>query len=178
MDSRRDALKIIGAIGTTCAFPFAADELYGQSAAASGAARFFTSDEMATLGVLADLIIPPTDTPGGSGAGVPRYIDMVVSGNAGHQTLFRQGLEWLDGAGAAPGKARFRDLDEAAQVALLTPLCEAADAGQLDHPGARFFAALKNMTADGYYTSRIGLVEELGYQGNRALGSFPSCHEH
>src|SRR5205085_10719405 len=38
-----------------------------------------------------------------------------------------------------------------------------------------FFRLLKNLTADGYYTSRIGLVDELGYTGNTALGQFPSC---
>ena len=39
----------------------------------------------------------------------------------------------------------------------------------------RFFRLIKNLTADGYYTSRIGLVEELGYAGNTALGRFPAC---
>ena len=32
-----------------------------------------------------------------------------------------------------------------------------------------------NPTADGYYTSRAGLLEELGYTGNTALASFPAC---
>ena len=39
----------------------------------------------------------------------------------------------------------------------------------------RLFRLIKNLTADGYYTSRVGLVEELGYTGNTALASFPSC---
>ncbi len=30
MTNRREALKIIGAVGATCVFPFAANELYGQ----------------------------------------------------------------------------------------------------------------------------------------------------
>ena len=38
-----------------------------------------------------------------------------------------------------------------------------------------FFRLLKNLTADGYYTSRVGLVDELGYKGNTALPQFPSC---
>jgi hypothetical protein len=38
---------------------------------------------------------------------------------------------------------------------------------------AQFFRALKNLTADGYYTSRPGLVQELGYNGNAYLASFP-----
>ena len=39
----------------------------------------------------------------------------------------------------------------------------------------RFFRLVKNLTADGYYTSRAGLLDELGYSGNRALAQFPSC---
>ena len=39
----------------------------------------------------------------------------------------------------------------------------------------RFFRLMKNLTADGYYTSRIGLLDELGYTGNTALLEFPSC---
>jgi hypothetical protein len=39
----------------------------------------------------------------------------------------------------------------------------------------RFFGLLKNLTADGYYTSRVGLLDELGYKGNTALARFPSC---
>ena len=39
----------------------------------------------------------------------------------------------------------------------------------------RLFRLIKSLTADGYYTSRIGLVDELGYTGNTALASFPSC---
>jgi len=38
---------------------------------------------------------------------------------------------------------------------------------------------MKNLTADGYYTSYAGLVQELGYQGNQALSRFEGCvHEH
>ena len=40
---------------------------------------------------------------------------------------------------------------------------------------ARFFRLLKNLTADGYYTSRVGLLDELGYGGNTAMLTFPSC---
>jgi hypothetical protein len=39
----------------------------------------------------------------------------------------------------------------------------------------RFFRLMKNLAADGYYTSRIGLIDELRYRGNTYLGTFPSC---
>jgi hypothetical protein len=39
----------------------------------------------------------------------------------------------------------------------------------------RLFRLIKNLTADGYYTSRVGLLQELGYTGNTALARLPSC---
>jgi hypothetical protein len=39
----------------------------------------------------------------------------------------------------------------------------------------RLFRLIKNLTADGYYTSRVGLLQELGYTGNTALARFPTC---
>ena len=182
MESRRDTLKIIGAIGTTCAFPFAANNLYGQHQHGTQALaqpprgpyipKFFTATEYETLSRLADLIIPPTDTPGAVAAGVPEYIDYVVHTNPEHQPHMREGLIWLDQQ--SPGK-RFIELPEQQQIDLLAPLSAAADREDLNPPGASFFRMLKSLTADGYYTSQIGLVQELGYKGNTALPSFPGC---
>jgi gluconate 2-dehydrogenase gamma chain len=180
---RREALKIIGAIGATCAFPFSADELYAQHqhpagtvqqiqpAAAPYQPKFFSESEYKLVARMADLIIPPTDTPGAAAAGVPEYIDRVVSANPEQQKRFREGLEWL---GKAAGGS-FLELGGPRQIELLTPLCEAADAGAAKHAGARFFLSMKNLTADGYYTSREGLVRELGYNGNTVLPEFPEC---
>ena len=181
METRRDTLKIIGAIGSTCAFPFAANDLYGQHQHAAHAqtpprgpytAKFFTAREYETVSRIADLIIPPTDTPGAAGAGAPEYIDYVVHNNPSHQPAMREGLAYLD---RQSGPKRFVELTEEQQIGLLTPLSEAADRADFEVPGARFFHMVKSMTADGYYTSQVGLVRELGYKGNTALASFPGC---
>lgn len=171
MPDRRETLKIIGAIGTTCAFPFASDELYGQhvhpaagAQSGYGPPKFFTHDEFAMVSRIADLIIPKTGTPGAVEAGVPEYIDYVVNSNEEWRGLFRTGLQSLGGQG-------FMGMNERAQTAVLARF--------IDQPGdelpARFFRAIKSMTADGYYTSRIGLVDELGYVGNTVRESYPSC---
>lgn len=226
--SRREALKILGAIGATCAFPFPADELYGQHVHVEGTkpvARrtgvytptFFGAVEYQLISRLADLIIPATDTPGALGAGVPEYVDRVVSLNPEHQGLTRAGLEWIDDRSRELFAGRFLDVSEAQQIQLLQPLSDEADRQQratllaryrgggaggtfyaprtekteteqrpnavvappdslssADVPVA-FFRLIKNLTADGYYTSRVGLVDELGYSGNTALPAFPSC---
>jgi glucoside 3-dehydrogenase (cytochrome c) hitch-hiker subunit len=183
--NRRESLKIIGAVGATCAYPFSADSLYGQHThPAPGAVQIapagpyksqnFSEPEFAVTARVADLIIPPTDTPGAVAAGVPRYIDEVVTANPGHKARFRAGLKWLEAAAGKSGK-KFLELDEAQQIAILKPLSAAADAGRMQSDGERFFGLIKSMTADGYYTSRIGLVDELGYKGNTVLAAFPEC---
>ena len=228
-ETRREALKILGAIGATCAFPFPADELYGQHVpvkdAKPSASRtegyqpvFFGAAEYALVSRVADLIIPATDTPGAIGAGVPEYVDRVVSLNPEHQGLMRAGLEWLDDRSRELFAGPFLRAGEAQQIQILQPLSDEADrqqrarltaryrlggeggtyyvprtdateAGQRPDPAiapaepplspaevpVRFFRLLKNLTADGYYTSRAGLLEELGYKGNTALAAYPAC---
>jgi len=177
-NSRRDGLKIIGAVGATCAFPFSADTLYGQhqhpgpgpvqiAPAGPYKSKNFAEPEFALISRVADLIVPPTDTPGAIAAGVPRYIDEVVTANPGHKARFRKGLAKLESAAKAKFGQKFLDLDEKQQIAILTPLSEAADP---------FFVLIKSMTADGYYTSHAGLVQELGYKGNTVLSGFPECN--
>lgn len=203
-EDRREALKIIGAIGSTCAFPFSADELHAQHAHDAGLApaqlpskpRFFSPAELETVTRLADLIIPATDTPGAVAAGVPAYIDLVVSNNQQEQKIFRAGLAWLDlQAKRGHSKDRFVQMSEEEQVAMLEPLCEAADrAPRFSGPrtgglpprpdwtarlGARFFRSMKSLTADGFFTSKQGLAETLHYTGNTVRAEFPECiHEH
>jgi gluconate 2-dehydrogenase gamma chain len=219
---------MLGTIGLTCAFPFEGDELYGQHMAATMAQApatgpyvpaFFTPAEYATLSRLADVIIPATTTPGAVGAGVPEYIDRVVSLNAEHQPLVRAGLAWLEQQARTRFSKPFLTLDEPEHIAILQPLSDAIDRQYREaqrrrfrtEPGGasvyyaavtdrtsptpsavptrpalpaaaddpelpvRLFRLMKNLTADGYYTSRIGLLQELGYAGNTALARFPSC---
>jgi hypothetical protein len=223
-ETRRHALKILGTVTATCAFPFASDELYGQhvvvehiQAAVGGGPykpTFFTASEYALLSRLTDVLIPETETPGAAAAGVPEYIDRVVSLNEGHQPLARAGLAWL----AAQAQRRFSReyvaLDDSQHAELLQPLSDAVDqeireqqaaryrtlpggrvyyfavtdAAQPARPAVaisndpsdarmpiRFFRLIKNLTADGYYTSRVGLLGELGYIGNTYRQSFPQC---
>ncbi len=186
---RRGLLKILGAIGATCAYPSPGDELYGQTAehqhtvaAAAGPAssvpRYLGERDFRTISRIADLIIPRTSTPGAVEAGVPEYIDRVIGSNGEHQSLVADGLRWLDAQ--LDGQAgTFLELSEARQLAILEPLCRAADEKKLVARNVKFFALIKNLTTDGYFTSRVGLIEELGYRGNSALPAFPECtHEH
>lgn len=185
---RRGALKILGAIGASCACPTPGNDLFGrtademlhpQSPGVPTAASFFTVPDLETISRVADLIIPPTDTPGAVSAGVPKYIDMIVSRNASQQALMVDGLRWLDLESKQLANCRFVELSEYQQLSLLQPLCEAADAGKLAGRLTQFFALTKSLTADGYYTSNVGLMTDLSYKGNSMMASYPECtHEH
>jgi gluconate 2-dehydrogenase gamma chain len=185
---RRSLLKIIGAIGVTCAYPFAGDELFGQTLApdehapapAHAGRRFFNDHDFQTISRISELIIPESDTPGAIGAGIPEYIDIVIARDTDQQLLAADGLRWLDSeADRLAANTKFLNLREEQQLSILEPLCEAADANGSIARNVQFFALIKRLTADGYYTSKIGLIDELGYKGNTARGSFPDCiHEH
>jgi gluconate 2-dehydrogenase gamma chain len=41
-------------------------------------------------------------------------------------------------------------------------------------PGVEFFSTLRKFTADGFFTSEIG-IKYLGYVGNTYLTEFPGC---
>ena len=169
-DKRRETIKIIGTIGLQCAFPFAGDELYGQHqhpapsrSADPGPPKFFDPNQFQILSRVSELIIP-----GAIKAQVPNYIDLVVRNNEMHKKTYTDGLAWL-------AAKKFLGLSEAQQLLLLEPLCAQVDRGETGPIEQKFFRAAKNMTADGYYTSRPGLVEDLGYLGNQVLAEFPEC---
>ncbi|HEY3741109.1 MAG TPA: gluconate 2-dehydrogenase subunit 3 family protein [Bryobacteraceae bacterium] len=170
-EERRRALKMMGAISVTCMFPYEADELYGQHVHEEGKpaplppVRVFHPAEFALISRVSDLIIPATDTPGALGAGVPFYIDSVCAASEPLLLVMRRGLEWLAGTG-------FPKMDEAGQIRVLTELSAGAETGG-DREPERFWRAIKSMTTDGYYTSKIGLRDELGYKGNTVLDRFP-----
>ena len=170
---RRDALKIIGAIGATCLFPFQADELYGQHEHLEGKAavytrKFFSQEEFQMLAALVDEIIPATDTPSASQADVPAYIDYVATKNAALANVCRGGLSML-------AKKKFGRMNSTAKTKFLTKLCNSAEVAKKKGDDQKFWIAIKSLTADGYYTSKAGIREELGYKGNSVLESFPNC---
>jgi len=185
---RRSLLKIIGSIGATCAYPFSSDDLYGQTAEqAAGPHRhsapetsqqpqFFPANDFAIISRVVDLIIPPTETPGALAAGVPAFIDHVVARNTDHQLVVADGLRWLDSESARLAGKAFLALSEPQQLSILEPLCAAYDTDPENRArNVQFFGLLKNLTADGYYTSRIGLIDELKYPANTMLSQFPEC---
>jgi len=125
---------------------------------------------------LTELIIPETTTPGAKAALVNRFVDRVLANAPGtERDEFLKGLTWLDGR----CRARFaRDVAEAPSAdltTLLTPLSQEGTHPAEDAAGVAFFHALKSMTINGYYTTEIGLRQELGEDGRMVLPAFEGC---
>ena len=140
---------------------------------------FFDAHQNATVEALTDLIIPATDTPGAKAALVNRYIDLLLNEeDPDRQKNFYQGLAWLDARCVSAHGAPFRELAAEQQTALLEQLADPNNSKPEDKPGVRFFEEIKGLTIFGYYTSRIGMEQELKYGGDDFHSEFPGACTH
>ncbi|MFN4808993.1 MAG: gluconate 2-dehydrogenase subunit 3 family protein [Bacteroidota bacterium] len=131
------------------------------------AETFFNKHEMSTIAVLADIIIPKDEVSGSAtDAKVPDFIEFIVKDMPQHQTPMRGGLRWLDlHAYKKKGKA-FVDLDDASRIEIVDEIADPQKAAPEVAQGVAFFNLMRNLTATGFYTSKIG-VEDIGYKGNQ-----------
>jgi hypothetical protein len=160
---------------------FAREQAHTRGAHAAVAAqdwtpRVLTAWQNEAVVVLTELIIPETDTPGAKTASVNRFVDQVLreAPPEGRDAFF-QGLSWMD----ARSKVMFgRDLlsaSPAEQAALLARVSDDANQDAADRLGREFFQALKSMTISGYYSTEIGLQQELGDDGQLFHLEFGGC---
>jgi gluconate 2-dehydrogenase gamma chain len=131
------------------------------------AGKFFNDHEMATIAILADIIIP-RDAVSGSAtdAKVPEFIEYIVKEKTEHQTPMRGGLRWMDMYCLKNYEKTFRDSDDKQKIALVDQIAYPKKAKPEMRQGAAFFSLMRNLTASGFYTSEIG-VKDVGYMGNR-----------
>jgi glucoside 3-dehydrogenase (cytochrome c) hitch-hiker subunit len=140
---------------------------------------FFDEHQNATVEALSELIIPSTDTPGAKAALVNRFIDLLLNDqDAEKQKKFYEGLAWLDARAIRAHKKTFVSLTPAEQTALLEPLADPGNSRAEDKTGVEFFQEMKDLTIFGYYTSRIGLDQELEYGGDDYHTEFPGACTH
>lgn len=130
--------------------------------------KFFTADEMATVTLLADIIIPKDDVSGSaSEAGVPDFIEFIVKDMPGHQVPMRGGLRWLDMQCLKKYGHSFTGCTHEQQIEMVDLIAypKKAEKDKTLAPGVAFFSLMRDLTASGFYTSKIG-VADLGYKGN------------
>jgi hypothetical protein len=139
--------------------------------------KYFSASQYAALLVLCDTIIPKDEKSGGAlEAGAPEFIDLLTSENPEYQLKLGGGLFWLDGFCTDRYSKIFLDCapEQKKEVLGLIAFRKNAKQDPSLSQGVAFFAFLRNLTCDGYYTSKIGIAD-LGYIGNTALREFPGC---
>ncbi|HFA49814.1 MAG TPA: gluconate 2-dehydrogenase subunit 3 family protein [Bacteroidetes bacterium] len=133
------------------------------------AETFFDEHEMATIAILADIIIPADETSGSAtDAGVPAFIEFIVKDMEGHQTPMRGGLRWLDVQCMKRFEKPFKDCSPAQRIEMVEDIAYPSpeDIKPGMEPGVAFFNRIRNLTATGFFTSEMG-VKDLGYIGNQ-----------
>jgi gluconate 2-dehydrogenase gamma chain len=187
---RRAALKVIAVgLGTAGTVPILETSVAGQhrhpdmqvgqpgvaSSATSEGGRFFNREEMETIATISDLIIPTDDhSPGARAAGVSEFIDLMVSESSNEiRALWRDGLVAVGRLSEKQSAKPFNQASQEQQVALLKAISR--NERRPNTIEERFFVAIKSMTVDGYYTSPVGLHQDLRYKGNAYLKDFVGC---
>ena len=131
--------------------------------------KFFTDHEMATITILADIIIPKDEKSGSaSDAKVPEFIEFIVKDMPGHQTPMRGGLRWLDMQCLKRYNNGFKDCDEKQRMEIVDEIAWPEKAKPGMQAGVAFFNLVRNLTATGFYTSEIG-IKDIGYIGNKPV---------
>jgi hypothetical protein len=133
-----------------------------------GMDKFFTDHEMATIAILADIIIPADDVSGSAtDAKVPEFIEFIVKDMPNHQVPMKGGLRWLDLQSFKRFEKSFKDCSTEQQLQLVDEIAYPKKAKPAMSQGVQFFSLMRNLTATGFYTSQIG-VKDIGYAGNIA----------
>ena len=129
--------------------------------------KFFTEHEMATITILADMIIPKDEKSGSaSDAKVPDFIEFIVKDMPDNQVPMRGGLRWLDMQCLHRYENPFKDCNTKQQVEMVDEIAYPAKAKPGMQQGVAFFNRMRSLTASGFYTTKIG-IDDLGYVGNR-----------
>jgi hypothetical protein len=136
-----------------------------------------TDHQNATVGVLAELIIPETDTPGAAAARVNRFVDVMLAEwfDEDERDAFLGGLVTLDARCVSTFGTPFLGLDAEQQTVIVGALdAELAALRQAQLPTEQhFFQRMKWLTLYGYYTSEVGATQEL--QQVIAPGRYEPC---
>jgi len=200
--SRRNALKYLGILTASAAgqeflatwlprsayadertslvvMPGMQDQKTDTTASSSYVPQFFKPEEFRTVEILTEMMIPTDDTPGAKEAQVANYIDFVVFSAAEFKPSLQRkwltGLELLDRESRVQFAKPFREGSESDRTKLLTLISAPERDPKQHHDGFDFFVVVKEMTVEGFYTSKVGLIDVLDFQGMNYMSDFLGC---
>ena len=181
--SRRELLQ--AGVGATIAAPLAGALVTGATAAVAPAAvaattapLFFTAAELGVLDELTEMILPADDHSGGArAAGVAEYLDRTLAEKdpaigdyAAERLRFKQGLLRVDQLAFEMHGGAFMEASPEQRLAVLERIARNEDDPKA--PEELFFGELKAATTRAYYSSRVGMIDEMEYKGNRVISEF------
>jgi hypothetical protein len=151
----------------------AAETSVTSAAGASAFSTFFTRAEFALVEELSEMIVPADEhSPGAKAAKVATYIDgrLAEASDAANRTTWREGLALVDQRSRDTSGKSFLESSPAERLSLLTQIAQNEQKPQ--KPEEHFFVELKSRVIRAYYTSEIGIKQELEYKGNTYLAEF------
>jgi hypothetical protein len=154
-------------------FRIAAGAIGAAPLAAQPAPRFFTPTEFRMVDELSEIIIPADDhSPGARAAQVAAYIDQMLADSFDDKPKqdFREGLQLVDKLCHEMHRVSFLDASPEQRVAVVARM--ARNEKNPKKPEEHFFALIKGITANAYYSSKIGIHQEIEYKGNTMLTEF------
>lgn len=185
--NRRTMLRLLASAPAAAGFAWTdaeAQEAHTHAQAAQATARqsgapfkpkFFTAHEWATVRMLVDLIIPRDERSGSATeAGVPEFMDFMMTDQPARQTAMRGGLAWLDRECVSRYDKMFVTCTAAERTKVLDDIAWPQKAPKEMSHGVAFFNSFRDLTASGFWTSKMGITD-LAYKGNVFVPEWKGC---
>lgn len=134
-----------------------------------------SENELEIVGLVADVILPRTQTPSATDVAVPQFIDLLATEWMDDEELsdLRAGLAELDDAAGQRFGRTFTACDGIQQSALVQELDDQLPAPFTDGEIPRgFYPTLKRRVLTGYFTTRAGAAS-VGYR--LSPGAYAGC---
>jgi hypothetical protein len=134
-----------------------------------------TEGELEIVGLVADIILPRTDTPGATDVGVPAFIDLIASEwmHADEARELSEGLARLDATATGRFDLPFASCTAPERLELVRELdAQLPPPGSADDTPEGFYPTLKRLVLVGYFTTEVGAAQ-TGYR--ITPGTFGGC---
>ncbi|MBT4518813.1 MAG: gluconate 2-dehydrogenase subunit 3 family protein [Halieaceae bacterium] len=163
MNRREFVLRTAGAFSTLSISPAFAEIVANYPSSARGG--ILDKPQMALLQALVDCIIPDTDTPGASAAGVQEFIHYLLGKwyAPDKHARFARGLTALNEHAVGKYGSAFIACNSKQREQLLTDLEALHQSPEQKSELTEFVVWVKELTVLGYYTSEVGASQELNY---------------
>lgn len=182
--NRRETIGLLAAAPLAAGFSWTQEEVEHAHARTrearnseneEGAPRFFTEHEYRTVQTLVDFILPADERSGSATeAGVHEFIDFMMLDQPGRQVPMRGGLAWIDLQCQRRFDRPFIECSQEQQQALLDEIAYPDEAAPEMSHGVAFFNSFRDLTATGFWTSRMG-IEDLEFKGNQFVTEWVGC---